>query len=689
MKNKLIKGLAAVLAVTMLAGCTSATDTANESSTSETSVEAITETEASEDASTESTENADSNIDESTASDSTDSQVASSSEMASVEDVVEEGMTPVYASSIKPGTYEVTVDSSSSMFNITSCELTVTEDEMTAVMTMGGTGYLYVFMGTGEEAAAADEAEYISFVENENGEHTFTVPVEALDMGISVAAFSKKKEKWYDRTLLFRLDSLPTEAVESVMTTAEDLGLEDGEYTCEVSLEGGSGKASVTSPCKIVVADGTVTATIEWSSPNYDYMKVDDVQYDPVNTEGNSVFEIPVAGFDYACPVLADTTAMSTPHEIEYTLKFNSSTIQEASSDVSQMSSSSYMELKYAEEFTVEYHGDEYAIVTIHDTDKYCVVEEGATAPDDLGSDYVVIHKPIQNTYLASSSVMDFYRELGTLSNVSMTSTKESDWSISEVQEALESGDILYVGKYSAPDYELLTSNGCNLAIENTMIYHNPETKEKLEQLGIPVMVEYSSYENDPIGRLEWIKLYGYLTDTYDEAVSFFDSEVQKVNEIAESLDISDDTKTVAFFYINSNGVVNIRKPSDYISKMINIAGGKYAFENLDLEADDENALTTMNIQMEEFYEGAHDADILIYNSVITGNITTLSELYSKSELLAGFDAVKTGNVWCTEKNIFQQTTAICGMISDFYKIISGEADKNGDDELEFMHRLE
>ena len=688
MKNKLIKGLAAVLAVTMLAGCTSATDTANESSTSETSVEATTEVDATVDASAESTENADSTTDESTASDSTDSQVASSSEMASVEDVVEEGMTPVYASSIKPGTYEVTVDSSSSMFNITSCELTVTEDEMTAVMTMGGTGYLYVFMGTGEEAASADEAEYISYVENENGEHTFTVPVEALDMGISVAAFSKKKEKWYDRTLLFRLDSLPTDAVESVITTAEDLGLEDGEYTCEVSLEGGSGKASVTSPCKIVVANGTVTATIEWSSPNYDYMKVDDVQYDPINTEGNSVFEIPVAGFDYACPVLADTTAMSTPHEIEYTLKFDSSTIQEASSDVSQMSSSSYMELKYAEEFTVEYHGDEYAIVTIHDTDKYCVVEEGATAPDDLGSDYVIIQKPIQSTYLASSSVMDFYRELGTLSNVSMTSTKESDWSISEVQEALESGDILYVGKYSAPDYELITSNGCNLAIENTMIYHTPEAKEKLEQLGIPVMVEYSSYETDPIGRLEWIKLYGYLTDTYDEAVKFFDSEVQKVTEISDSLDIDGEKKTVAFFYINSNGVVNVRKPSDYISKMISIAGGEYAFENLELDTEEENALTTMNIQMEEFYEGAHDADILIYNSVITGNITTLSELYSKSELLAGFDAVKTGNVWCTEKNIFQQTTAICGMISDFYKIISGEADKNGDDELEFMHRL-
>ena len=111
-------------------------------------------------------------------------------------------------------------------------------------------------------------------------------------------------------------------------TTVESLQLEDGTYTCSVQLEGGSGRASVTSPATITVKDGTATAEIVWSSSNYDYMKVDDTQYNPTNTEGNSTFEIPVLGFDYVMPVSADTTAMSTPHEIDYTLFIDSTTLE-------------------------------------------------------------------------------------------------------------------------------------------------------------------------------------------------------------------------------------------------------------------------------------------------------------------------------------------------------------------------
>ena len=155
---------------------------------------------------------------------STTSQVASASDMAGVEDVVEDGMTPITGDKVKDGTYDVTVDSSSNMFNVTACELTVKNGEMTAKMHMGGTGYLYVYMGTGEEAAAAAEAGYIPFTEEADGTHSFTVPVKALDEGIDCAAFSKKKEKWYDRTLVFRADSLPADALaDGVMTTAESL----------------------------------------------------------------------------------------------------------------------------------------------------------------------------------------------------------------------------------------------------------------------------------------------------------------------------------------------------------------------------------------------------------------------------------------------------------------------------------
>lgn len=255
-------------------------------------------------------------------------QVASADEMATPQDVIDEDMVPVYADSLKDGVYSIDVDSSSSMFNITACELTVKDGEMTAVMTMGGTGYLYVYMGTGEEAASASAEDYISYVENENGEHTFTVPVEALDMGIDCTAFSKSKEKWYDRVLVFRSDALPQEAfAEGVITTAADLGLADGTYEVQVTLEGGSGKAYVESPATMTVENGVAVATIVWSSPNYDYMVVDGEKYLPVNTDGNSTFEIPVGGFDWALNVKADTVAMSTPHEIDYTLYFDSGTI--------------------------------------------------------------------------------------------------------------------------------------------------------------------------------------------------------------------------------------------------------------------------------------------------------------------------------------------------------------------------
>lgn len=239
--------------------------------------------------------------------------------------VIPEDMTPLYADSLKDGEYSIKAESSSSMFTVTDCVLTVSEGKMTARMTMGGTGYLYVFMGKGEKAS---EEGYIPFEENPDGTHSFTVPVEALDKGLDCSAFSKKKEKWYDRTLLFRADSLPAEAfADGVINTAESLGLADGEYTVEVSLEGGSGKAKISSPASLTVENGQAFARIVWGSSNYDYMRVGEEKYFPISTEGNAAFLIPVTGFDFKMPVSADTTAMSVPHEIEYTLYFDSSTV--------------------------------------------------------------------------------------------------------------------------------------------------------------------------------------------------------------------------------------------------------------------------------------------------------------------------------------------------------------------------
>ncbi|MCR5649740.1 MAG: hypothetical protein K6F86_00990 [Lachnospiraceae bacterium] len=237
-------------------------------------------------------------------------------------------MSPKYGKDIKDGSYNISVKSSSEMFNIENCTLTVKDSKMTADMEMGGKGYLYVFPGTPEEAVKAEEKDLIKFTEK-GGKHVFTIPVEALDKECDCAAFSKKKEKWYDRTLVFESSALPLSAFkDGVIKTAESLGLKDGEYKVDVALSGGSGKASVTSPAKLTVKDKKAVASIEWSSPNYDYMIVNGEKYLPVNKSGNSVFEIPVAAFDEKINVTADTTAMSKPHEIEYSLKFDSGSVK-------------------------------------------------------------------------------------------------------------------------------------------------------------------------------------------------------------------------------------------------------------------------------------------------------------------------------------------------------------------------
>ena len=169
----------------------------------------------------------------------------------------------------------------------------------------------------------------IPFEESGEGEGSFTIPVAALDAGVPCAAYSRSKELWYDRTLLFRADSLPEDAFrEGFFVTAESLGLEDGDYTVSVSLGGGSGRASVEPPCALWVEGGQAFARIVWGSKNYDLMCVGDKEFTPVNAEGNSVFEIPVTRFDRPMAVKARTVAMSEPHLIDYTLRFASDSLE-------------------------------------------------------------------------------------------------------------------------------------------------------------------------------------------------------------------------------------------------------------------------------------------------------------------------------------------------------------------------
>lgn len=335
------------------------------------------------------------------------------------------------------------------------------------------------------------------------------------------------------------------------------------------------------------------------------------------------------------------------------------------------------MELAYADQFRVDYFSDGTAEITIGGSDRYVLVPEGVEAPE---TDAAVLRQPLDSVYLAASSAMDFYRQLDALDTIRLTSTKASDWSIPEVLDALDDGSMVYVGKYGTPDYELVLSTGADVAIESTMIYHNPETKEQLEKLGIPVLVERSSYEAHPLGRLEWIKLYGLLSGKTEEAEAYFDAQVAKLGDV---LTQEQTDKTVAFFYISSSGYAVVRKPGDYVSEMIRMAGGVYVPSGMEAE---ENALSTMNMELEAFYAAARDADYLIYNAAIDGELQTIDQLLEKSGLLANFKAVQSGNVWCTGKNMFQQTTCITDMIVDLNAVITGRAD--GETELTYLHRL-
>ena len=164
--------------------------------------------------------------------------------------------------------------------------------------------------------------------------------------------------------------------------------------------------------------------------------------------------------------------------------------------------------LEYAKQFTVDVCAGGYDLITI-DGSRYLVVPEGAAAPANLDADITVLQQPIQNIYLVSSSAMDPIISIGGLGAVALSGTQAENWYLDAARTAMEQGEIAYAGKYSAPDYETILSADCGLAIENTMIYHTPEVKEQLEKFGVPVLVERSSYESDPLARMEWVKLYG------------------------------------------------------------------------------------------------------------------------------------------------------------------------------------
>ncbi len=494
----------------------------------------------------------------------------------------------------------------------------------------------------------------------------------------------KERSKLFIAMLLLFIGvfSVTSCALQGVTSDNAKNGETDRTYFVDIGFEGGTGKAYIESPVEITEKNGKLTAKLVWSSKNYDYMIVDGVRYDNENTGGPSTFTVAIADTKTPLTVIGDTVAMSTPHEIEYVITWGEGTAPEPGTNTAfeagttkeavdkalreaGLSFTEKYELEFAKCFEIERYGD-YTLISIENSGYYLVVPKDKDTPEGLPESLVVLKKPVEKTYLVSTSAMDLINACGALNRITLSGTDEKDWYIEDAKKAMSEGRIAYAGKYRAPDYELILERGCDLAIENTMIYHEPAVKEKLTELGIPVLVETSSYEEHPLGRLEWIKLYGVLFDKEDEAEEYFNHQLSLIKPL---LSRNNDTgKTAAFFHVTANGLINVRKRGDYITKMISLSGGKYVPENA---GDGENVLSTMNMQMEDFYAGASDADILIYNSTIGGEIKSVDELIKKNPLFKDFKAVREGRVYCTERNLFQQITGMAEFMQDLNDIFN------------------
>lgn len=490
--------------------------------------------------------------------------------------------------------------------------------------------------------------------------------------------------------------------------------ISDGEYTASVVMTGGSGKAYIESPCTVTVTGNKAMAHIVWSSPNYDYMIVDGNTYYPVNSEGNSEFEIPVS-LGKEMSIQADTVAMGTPHLIDYTLLISledeENATNERAQDIEENSNKdsdedreensnlisdkddknvasamsppeidglkyiSTDENDYAGCFKIHRYEGEYVVISIDDGRNYLIIPRDKKEPENLSPDIISLKEP-QRIYLAASGAMCHFDSLDALDRIIMSGTKKDDWYIDSAKKAMEEGKIIYSGKYNSPDYEQIVKKDVDLAIENTMILHVPKVQEQLEKLGIPVFIDRSSYETEPLGRCEWIKVYGVITGKEDVADNAFLQQKRYFTD----LDLSSvEKKKVAVFSLNSNHQIVTRKADDYFAKMITMAGGEY----LSPKGSEENAVSSTTISIEAFYEYAVDADILIYNATIENIPKSLDELKMADAIFPELKAVREKEVWYTEKSLYQSTDKSGTIIENLYEIIA-----EGKEDAGFFRKL-
>lgn len=327
--------------------------------------------------------------------------------------------------------------------------------------------------------------------------------------------------------------------------------------------------------------------------------------------------------------------------------------------------SAGMMELEYAEKFTIELFEGGYRMINAGTGGyQYLVVPEGMSVPENLGEGVYVLQQPIDKVYMASTGIMSLIDAIGAMDHVALVGTDVSGWYLDNVIAAMENGSIQFGGKYSEPDFELMTAHEIQLHVNTTMIDSKPEVLEKFEELGIPSLVEDSSKEGHPLARVEWVKLFGVLFDMEDEANAYF--EEQKA--LVDGATVDALGKTVAMGYVSSDGTkCYARNGGDYYAQMIGLAGGTYVCADMEPEKGGNS-----NMTFEEWYAKFKDADYLFYMN-FAAKFNSIEEMIAFNPLFADFKAVQNGNVWVTSPDFTQSTAAIASIVVDMNTILSSE----------------
>lgn len=341
----------------------------------------------------------------------------------------------------------------------------------------------------------------------------------------------------------------------------------------------------------------------------------------------------------------------------------------------------SKLNLKYAKSFSVDYFKGGYKVITDWEGHKTLLVPEGKEVPK-LKKEMNVIQMPIKTIGVFSTTNIAQLRPLGLMDKITLVTTEKDKWYIPEIKAMMNSGKITYVGKNSAPDYELIESIKPDIILITTGTYHGQnETTQKFDEMGIKWIGEASQRETDPRGRLEWVKLAGALFDKEKEADEFFEAQLKKIAEVEQKVKKVEDNKKEKFASVFLSGdVYYVRNKGDYEVKMFELAGGKYILNDLN---PDKDGNTKMNA--EELYKGIENADILFYNNLNGPSIQSISDLVSKAEYFRDIKAVKEGRVWGYKPYYYQNSDKVADIMKDLYTIFTTPKGKITETEYFFL----